>query len=155
MCHFLSVLKNDRYSSIGPGYCLKELGDAWIPKVANDGCDGPLQHIESDQPLSGTASDHSYSTRECVSTLIPKGSDHRKKDIGQDQGRHSEGCIALAQRLRSPAANCRDSGHHSRMGRQHRAQQPVLSDHIDIESRKKFLCMVGEIGRREMIYHFV
>jgi hypothetical protein len=60
----------------------------------------------------------------------------RKKDIGQDQGRHSEGCIALAQRLRSPTANCRDSGHKSRMRVEHRAQQPVLSDHIDIESRK-------------------
>lgn len=100
------------------------------------GCDGPLQYIESDQPLSGTASDHSYSTRECVSTLIPKGCDHRKKDIGQDQGWHSDDCIALAQRLRSPAANCRESGHNSRMRVEHRAQQPVLSDHIDIESRK-------------------
>jgi hypothetical protein len=64
-------------------------------------------------------SDHSYSTGDCVSTLISKGSDHRKKDIGQDQGRPSEGCIALAQRLRSPAANCRDSGHNSRMRVQH------------------------------------
>ena len=136
MCHFLSVLKNDRYSSIGPGYCLKELGDAWIPEDANVWMRRTIAIYRSDQPLSGTASDHSYSTGECVSTLIPKGSDHRKKDIGQDQGRHWEGCIALAQRLRSPAANCRDSGHHSRMRVEHRAQQPVLSDHIDIESRK-------------------
>jgi hypothetical protein len=101
---------------------------------ATDRCN--ISKVISPYPVLRLTSDHPYSTGDCVSTLILKGSDRRKKDIGQDQGRHSEGCIALAQKLRSPAANCRDSGHNSRMRVQHRAQQPVLSDHIDIESRK-------------------
>jgi hypothetical protein len=75
------------------------------------GCNGPLP---SDQPLSGTASDYSYSTGECVSTLISKGSDQKERyrprsrqAIGRLHSPCTEASLAHCelQRLRTQVAN--------------------------------------------------